>query len=491
MKLTEEKVLILEYYNREVKPFWNNICQKLSDGLFLPNKNKNNFDIKKTEKLITHIFPTFPVEKPFSLNVYNEKTKKVEVKTTHKIRFYFNNAKQRNNYTKMLQVARRAYNLTVDLCNNEKYKDEETGEKIDLRVIVREIVRKEMEEEKAVFDVNVCDEAVREAINDFKSVCNKNKTLKEKGKPSNVSYSTLGFKSRKSKKQTFSHPRLGVKGVCHRSLGRVYITEEIPKWALDRNVEVTLDHERWFMCVQKKIIINVPDESQISNNKELKEVKCIALDPGSRTFMTGFTPEYAVKYGEDFSVNALLPLAKKMRKLYSLQKKLKSLPCYACYDEKEENRPDWLNHQLRSIEKKLNRLECIRQDRVDELHKTVAFHLVSHFDVIYLPSFDTKDMVNKETRNIGRKAVHNMLSLKHYEFKQFLIWTARKYNKKLFIINESYTSKTHSWSGFLDEKLKDKKWVSDDVIKVDRDINGARNIYIKHICQCINKITAC
>ena len=106
--------------------------------------------------------------------------------------------------------------------------------------------------------------------------------------------------------------------------------------------------------------------------------------------------------------------------------------------------------------------------------------------MIYLPDYETKPMVKTKGRKIGRKAVHDMLSLSHYKFKEFLLWTAKKYGKGVIIVNESYTSKTQSWNGVVNEKLGSSRTMKDDTRIIDRDINGARNIYLKHVSQLTN-----
>ena len=49
--------------------------------------------------------------------------------------------------------------------------------------------------------------------------------------------------------------------------------------------------------------------------------------------------------------------------------------------------------------------------------------------------------------------------------------------------NESYTSKTRSWDGSIDGKLGSAKIIKGDGFTVDRDINAARNILIKHLTR--------
>ena len=62
----------------------------------------------------------------------------------------------------------------------------------------------------------------------------------------------------------------------------------------------------------------------------------------------------------------------------------------------------------------------------------------------------------------------------------------QKYNKKVFIVNESYTSKTRSWNGIIDENLGSSKTIRENDLIVDRDINGARGIYLKHVSFALN-----
>lgn len=476
-------------YDSAVKPYWNNTCHKLSENLFLPSMtdNKPNFTVSQVSHIIQKILPVNKTQNfPVKFKVFSESRPDVVIPAVKKIRFYFTSSEQKNKYMQMMTVARRAYNLSVDLLNNGKYLDEK-GNSVDLRPGVREIVRQESKENNTVFDVNVCDQAVRLAQTDFIAVCRKNKKQKQDG----AEFSRLGFKSRKSKKQTFSHPRMGKKGmVCSRSLGEIKLTEKLPEGSAGKNVDITCDHGRWFICVMKNIIIkgNMSSVSEIQGQEkdislESKDVKCIALDPGSRTFMTGFNENEVMQYGKDFSINHLLPLAKKMRKLFSLRDRIKK---HALYKKENNENPQWMNDTLRHIEKQLNRLECKRQDLTENLHKTVACDLIVNYDVIYLPEFRSKEMVKTKGRNVNRKAVHNMLSLCHYRFKTYLLWLAKKYNKKVFIVNESYTSKTRSWNGIIDETLGSSKTIRENDLTVDRDINGARGIFLKHVSFALN-----
>ncbi len=480
----QQVCFIKQEYDRTVKPFWNDVCHNLSDNLFLPYTDNNipNFTIHYLSSFIRKLTPVYPSHFSLSFKSYTLSVSDIIVKAVKKIRFYFNSSKQKIKYEQMMMVARRAYNLTVDMCNNGLYSDEK-GKSVDLRIPVRNKVREEINGTDTVFDANVCDQAVLEAIGDFIKVCNSNKKKKSSQAFNHSAYSKLGFKSRKYKKQTFSHPRMGKKGVCFDSLGKIKVTEKLPAECYGKNVKVTMDHGRWFICVQKNIVVKGNHlgctESQGQDKMVAeKEVKVIALDPGSRTFITGFNEHEVMVYGKDYSVKCLLPLAKNMRKLYSLREKLSQ---HKLYKTNLSDNPRWIKDRLRFIEKNLNRLACKRQDRVNHLHRAVAYNIVRNYDVIYLPDFETKPMVKTKGRKIGRKAVHDMLSLSHYKFKEFLLWTAKKYGKEVIIVNESYTSKTQSWNGIVNERLGSSRAMKDGTRIIDRDINGARNIYLKHI----------
>ena len=77
-------------------------------------------------------------------------------------------------------------------------------------------------------------------------------------------------------------------------------------------------------------------------------------------------------------------------------------------------------------------------------------------------------------------SVRSLLTYAHYRFRQFLAWKAWKSGKDLVLINEAYTSKTCSWNGEIISNLGGRKVVaSSDGVRVDRDINGARGIFLQ------------
>ena len=117
---------------------------------------------------------------------------------------------------------------------------------------------------------------------------------------------------------------------------------------------------------------------------------------------------------------------------------------------------------------------------INELHHQAARFLVDNFDLILLPTFETSDMVQRGKRKIRSKSVRSMLTFAHYRFQQFLLWKAGETGKQVLLVNEAYTSKTCSWNGEIIAKLGGQRWIqSSDGFRVERDINGARGIFLR------------
>lgn len=114
-----------------------------------------------------------------------------------------------------------------------------------------------------------------------------------------------------------------------------------------------------------------------------------------------------------------------------------------------------------------------------ELHHKTAKFLTDNFDVILLPTFETKQMANKAVRKIRKKSVRSLLTFAHYRFKLFLKWKAFQSGKQVIDCCEAYTSKTHPQTGDV-KNIGSAKWIKLlDGSRADRDVVGARNILIR------------
>jgi transposase len=74
-----------------------------------------------------------------------------------------------------------------------------------------------------------------------------------------------------------------------------------------------------------------------------------------------------------------------------------------------------------------------------------------------------------------------------FSFKLKLKYKCETYNKKLVIVDESFTSKTCGNCGCLND-VGGSEWYTCDKgcrMEIDRDVNGARNILLKNITKCV------
>ena len=231
------------------------------------------------------------------------------------------------------------------------------------------------------------------------------------------------------------------------------LAEPMPEEAWKKLATIVLERGRWFICAQLRIVTVGQDEIQVRS--------IVSLDPGVRSFVTAYSVNHAASYGAGFYTDKVFPLLLQLDRLVGQRAKAKN--------------EEWKRH----FQKRIDRLAIRVRNLVDDLHRRVAYDLVQTFDVILLPSFETRELSAKEDRRIRTKTVRSMLGLAHYRFRQKLEWMCRKYGKRLVICNEAYTSKTRSWDGFVNENLGGAKTVSDGRIVVDRDMNGARGIMLR------------
>ena len=97
-------------------------------------------------------------------------------------------------------------------------------------------------------------------------------------------------------------------------------------------------------------------------------------------------------------------------------------------------------------------------------------------------------MILKGKRKINSKTARNIITWSHFTFRQRLLHKIREYpNVKLKIVTEEFTSKTCGKCGTLNPNLgSNKEFICGSCnYKSDRDLNAARNIFIKSLEELI------
>jgi putative transposase len=87
-------------------------------------------------------------------------------------------------------------------------------------------------------------------------------------------------------------------------------------------------------------------------------------------------------------------------------------------------------------------------------------------------------MVVKSSRKIKSKTVRSMLTYSFFQFSQRLETKAKELGKYVYRGSEAYTSKTASWTGDV-KNISSAETIKSKGIVMDRDINGARGIFLR------------
>jgi putative transposase len=223
--------------------------------------------------------------------------------------------------------------------------------------------------------------------------------------------------------------------------------------------------KKFYLClVVKKAIVKRPE------NQRAFHPRVLSLDPGVRTFMTGYDPSgYVFEWGKN-----------DMQCLYRLGLHMDTL--ISRCDAKETK------HRKRyTLRKAIGRLRIRIKNLVSEVHRKMAKWIVQNFTLVLIPAFGVSNMVQKtnskgQKRKIRSKTVRQMLTWSHYRFRQLLLSKAEEYPQcQVKVVEEPYTSKTCSNCGYIHQKLGSSKVFKCPrcCMEMDRDFNGARNIWLR------------
>jgi putative transposase len=159
--------------------------------------------------------------------------------------------------------------------------------------------------------------------------------------------------------------------------------------------------------------------------------------------------------------------------------------CYHLYKLQSKFSKVVHNHQRkRRMAKAMTRMRKRIKNLVKELHVKLVNWLLSNHRIVLLPKFQTSWMVKRGRRKIGSKTARAMLTWSHCKFQERLKFKAKEYPwSRVYIVDESYTSKTCTRCGNVKYALRGEKTYRCDKCRlvIERDVAGARNILIKYL----------
>jgi IS605 OrfB family transposase len=346
--------------------------------------------------------------------------------------------------------------------------------------------------------LNACESA--RTLNKEREFDEDNWTLKPRDRRSATETFTLYRKhlnkkppKRKSKKLCFWNALLGYAGRrdCMKLCNRTKDAKLPDVFAHD----VTVTHNRVLDTYMLAIKVK-HDGGDVECGRERNPI--CSIDPGVRTFATVYDPAgaMATKWGcvgperpasgdlckrkhkrerdvnhADASANA---------RLWRIANQIQSL----------KKRTNGANSRKRKhMERAAARLGCRTRNLVDELHHKLAIWLCRGFDTILLPELSAKEISAKRDENgtwkrkIGKRTVRQLYSLAHYRFHAFLKHKAAQFGSKVVPVSEAFTTMTCGACGFMKRNVGRAEVFACDRCgtRIDRDINGARNIYLKFL----------
>ena len=141
-----------------------------------------------------------------------------------------------------------------------------------------------------------------------------------------------------------------------------------------------------------------------------------------------------------------------------------------------------MSHQeIRLLKQKLRRIRARVNDLKREIDNQTVNFMCRKADAVLIPKFDSHSMA----RGLRTKTARAMMNWRHGEFRQLLQERGRRRGLEVMVVGEHYTSKTCGQCGHLKANLGGAKVYKcgECGVHIDRDFNGARNIFLRSIRQ--------
>ena len=510
-KLSLILVQVLTGIEKVLKPFWTESSKDLSQKLWLPTRTESNlspsnffsislknttlnswFSIKTFQtNLQNSLMTSSQLLPPSLLNTMDRQ--KTKVLRSKKIRLFLNSS-QKQIFNQWFGTSRYLYNKTIDYING----DEQKLSKLKLR---NKFVTNVSENELWQKDVpqGVREGAVFDAYNAYDSNM-------KKFKKTRIPF-VLGYRRKKAPFQTINLPvdslknkeklELYPKLLGNNSAILIYKSERINISFRNKTVNKRVPKldENGIPIIENGKVVTIPSGEKTNKgdilSNEIKIMKLrtgrwyllvpqekevissdnqgaiISLDPGVRTFQTGYSPNgHIIKFGDgDIKI-----IRNYMLKTDKLQSKITTIK----------------GHKRHRYQKAFRKRLLKVTNRIKDCHRKIVKYLVENYDTIIIPKFHVKEMCKRDKRRIESSTVRNMLGWSHYKFRMMLISKILENKKKKVLFpSEEYTSKTCTRCGEIKRNLgsaKVYKCLKCD-LEIDRDVNGSRNILLKTLSE--------
>jgi IS605 OrfB family transposase len=315
---------------------------------------------------------------------------------------------------------------------------------------------------------HILDYAIQDALTALESV----RTNLNKG---NVKKSRLRYlkKSKPNKIIKIEKQITADNGFCTSVLGKLFKSK--PKINFKNATEqvATLKYD----SKTDKFTFHLKYSIDYVKDKPIKKIGC--FDIGLRTYFTGISNDYTIEYGYQIN-NHIRKVLEKMDKI-KRKKMVKNKIEYIVRNGIDKKK------LIRNKKKHLLKYEKYLSNYINNVHWQIADDMTKRFDYIILGNFSTKNMVESDSTSKMNKRIGNALKL--YQFKQKLRYKCLIRGCKYKVINEYMTTQCCSNCSKVNSEIKDKKVFECNKCNhiYDRDINSAKNIFLKSLKYDLDK----
>jgi len=308
-------------------------------------------------------------------------------------------------------------------------------------------------------------------------------------------------KERNSRSMFISCASINKNGLFVRLLGKI---KELKHYGDKINHDCRLVHDRKLNEYYLKALIDIPTKYIEKENKDV-----CGIDPGEKVFINYYGLKKRGEIGNDIRKEIL-----NKRKAISYYQRIRERKTKIYIEENKSKRN--IKKFRKKIDKKIYSINKNMKNFVKELHNKSANYLCKNFSKIYLPKFETQNMVSnkdkireivkknlneirknangdniekikkykiyKKRSLLSKKVKYVLLQLSHYTFKKHLISKANEYGCNVVMVTEEYTSQACGKCGALSKTYngRTKKCIRCNY-EINRDVNGSRNILIKNL----------
>lgn len=364
--------------------------------------------------------------------------KKDPAAKARKVRIY-PNEEEKKTLKKWFGCSRYIYNRCIDIYEETRT---EVLSEYRKRIINNENYQDEDKKWMLEYNYDLRDEALRDFLKNVN-------TCKAKGDDFVMHHRSKKDQYSKNMSISILSKHWGKRGFFSILSSQLKNSEKLP-------LKLSYDSRLIRTCTGKYFIVI---QSPLARTKHSGKDGVISIDPGTKTFLSGYdTSGNVISIG-----NEMGRIARLLHYRNSLRSKIKKL---------KKKTKKWKNHK-RAFFRISEKIENLIYD----FHNKAAKWLCMNFSIVLIPKLNFHKM-----RNLNKRCKEKLASLSMCKFVDRFISKSREYNCKVVQVTEEFTTKGCSSCGSLYDVGRSRTYSCPQCYCImDRDANAAKNILLKYM----------